>query len=233
MNHVQRFNEYNFQGFNGCSDEEIKILENYLSKGKIDNPIDAKFILNELESNQEFYQDFINSSKTYYSWYIWISFIICISFYAAEIYFFFFVRSLENLAIMLGLALIFPSLANPVSESLSQKINFYWEFKKLKKPLENYLAQNKDNPYSLEKENSLKATQIYANINEKGNEDLLDYRYQELIAFYEKVRLNWSHYDLKRKRDSLEKLFLIIKFLKEDEEKYLETENKLILKKTN
>ena len=129
---MQRFNEYNFQGFNGCSDEEIKILENYLSKGKIDNPIDAKFILNELESNQEFYQDFINSSKTYYSWYIWISFIICISFYAAEIYFFFFVRSLENLAIMLGLALIFPSLANPVSESLSLKLIFIGNLKSLK-----------------------------------------------------------------------------------------------------
>lgn len=42
---MQRFNEYNFQGFNGCSDEEIKILENYLSKGKINNPIDVKFIL--------------------------------------------------------------------------------------------------------------------------------------------------------------------------------------------
>ena len=45
MNHIQSFNGYNFQGFSGCSDEGIKILENYLSKGKIDNPIDAKFIL--------------------------------------------------------------------------------------------------------------------------------------------------------------------------------------------
>lgn len=42
---MRRFNEYNFQGFGGCSDEEIKILENYLSKGKIDNQIDAKLIL--------------------------------------------------------------------------------------------------------------------------------------------------------------------------------------------
>mgnify|MGYP005756187703 CR=1 FL=1 len=230
---MQRFNEYNFQGFNGYSDEEIKILENYLTKGMINSLEDAKFILTELDNNKDFYQDFINSSRTYYSWYIWISFIVCISFYITEIYFFFYIKSLESLTMMLGVALLFPSLANPLSETVSQKINFHHEFKKLKEPLEIYIKDNEGKAYSLGAKNSLETKQV--SFEPTIIQNTYDYQsqYDDLIKFYELLRINWSNYDLKTKRDNLERLFLMIHMLKEEEKNYIKDEMKLTLKKTN
>ena len=230
---MQRFNEYNFQRLKGYSNEEIEILENYLTKGKINNLAEAKFILNELNNNKEFYQDFINSSNTYYSWYIWISFIICISFYATEIYAFFFIRSLESLTVILGVALLFPSLANPLSETISQRINFYREFKKLKEPLETYIKENERKAYSLENTQSLKTAEIFSEPTIPQNAYNYQIQYDDLFNFYELLRLNWSNYDLKTKRDNLERLFLMIHMLKEEEENSMKDEMKLNLKKTN
>ena len=230
---MQKFNEYNLQGFSDYSDEEIKILENYLANGEINNLAEAKFILNELDNNKDIYQDFINSSSTYYSWYIWISFIVCISFYITEIYFFFFIRSLESLTIILGVALLFPSLANPLSKTISQKINFYQEFKKLKEPLETYIKENERKDYSLENIQSLETAKISFESTTTKSAYNYQSQYDDLIKFYELLRINWSNYDLKTKRDNLERLFLMIHMLKEEEKNYIKDEMKLTLKKTN